>query len=268
MNHLLRELAPVASGAWSEIDGLAKKTLQLGLAGRRVVDLRGPLGWEAAAIATGRVDPLQGAPAEGVCALRRRSQELVELLAPFELERKELDALSRGDAGADLAPVVKAAKAIGLAEDRAIFHGFPEGGIGGLIPSSPHAPLRLPERFNDYPSVVIEALETLRNAGVDGPYGIALGARCYTGLLEAVDPSGYPVMQRLGKVMEGPLVRAPAVDGALVLSLRGGDFELALGADLSIGYLSHTEQRVRLQLVETMTFRVLSPEAAIHLAHP
>ncbi len=53
----------------------------------------------------------------------------------------------------------------------------------------------------------------------------------------------------------------------MVLSLRGGDFELTIGRDLSIAYQSHTDKTVRLYLVETMAFRVLTPEAAVALAH-
>jgi uncharacterized linocin/CFP29 family protein len=52
-----------------------------------------------------------------------------------------------------------------------------------------------------------------------------------------------------------------------VLSLRGGDFELTIGRDISIAYQSHTDTSVRLYLVETMAFRVLVPEAAVALAH-
>ena len=69
------------------------------------------------------------------------------------------------------------------------------------------------------------------------------------------------------KLVDGPLVWAPAVNGAVVLSLCGGDFELTIGSDLSIAYQSHTDKVVRLYLVETMAFRVLTPEAAVALAH-
>ena len=69
------------------------------------------------------------------------------------------------------------------------------------------------------------------------------------------------------KLVDGPLVWAPAVNGAVVLSLRGGDFELTIGTDISIAYQSHTDTSVRLYLVETMAFRVLTPEAAVALAH-
>jgi uncharacterized linocin/CFP29 family protein len=51
-----------------------------------------------------------------------------------------------------------------------------------------------------------------------------------------------------------------------VLSMRGGDFSLHLGQDLSIGYLSHTEAEVTLYLQESLTFQLLAGEAAVALA--
>ncbi|MBV8805237.1 MAG: encapsulin, partial [Sinobacteraceae bacterium] len=48
-----------------------------------------------------------------------------------------------------------------------------------------------------------------------------------------------------------------------VLSTRGGDFELTIGSDVSIGYLSHTDTAVRLYLEEVFTFRVLTSEASV-----
>jgi hypothetical protein len=51
-----------------------------------------------------------------------------------------------------------------------------------------------------------------------------------------------------------------------VLTTRGGDFELNLGRDVSIGYLSHTASAVRLYLQQTFVFRVLTSEASVALS--
>ncbi len=61
-----------------------------------------------------------------------------------------------------------------------------------------------------------------------GPYAIALGPRCYTGVVETTERGGYPVFEHLRMILGGPVVWAPAVDGAVVLSQRGGDFELVV----------------------------------------
>jgi hypothetical protein len=111
-----------------------------------------------------------------------------------------------------------------------------------------------------------EALQKLRGAGIGGPYVIALGPRCYTGLGKTL-LGGFPVLEHLRRLVDGAIVSAPAVDGAVVLSTRGGDFELTVGQDFSIGYLDHTADAVRLYLQESFTFRLLSPEAAVPLAN-
>jgi uncharacterized linocin/CFP29 family protein len=94
-----------------------------------------------------------------------------------------------------------------------------------------------------------------------------LSDRCYTGLNQTTN-GGYPVFEHVRRVLGGPIYRAPAIDGAIVLSQRGGDFELIVGQDLSIGYLSHNAEKVTLYLEESLTFRLLSPEAAVPLSYP
>lgn len=267
MNDLLRELAPISAQAWAEIEEEAKRTLRVLLAARRLVDVVGPLGWSTAAIPDGRTQALATAPQPGVSARLRKAQPLVELRTTFELSRDELEAIGRGAKDADLNPVRNAARAAALAEDRAIFEGYDAAGIVGIAGAAREAGLEIPPQYEDYPDVVAEATDRLRSEGVGGPYGIALGPRCHTGLTRSTD-RGYPVIEHVKKLLDGPIVWAPAVDGAVVLSLRGGDFELSVGQDFSIGYLDHTSTTVRLYLQESFTFRTLSPEAAVPLFYP
>jgi uncharacterized linocin/CFP29 family protein len=105
----------------------------------------------------------------------------------------------------------------------------------------------------------------LRLVGVNGPYSVLLGANEYTELAETRD-HGYPVLEHVKRIIDGNIIWAPAISGAFVLSTRGGDFELSIGQDVSIGYLSHTDTIVRLYLEETFTFRVLTSEASVALS--
>lgn len=266
MSPLLRELAPITAQAWALIEEEAKRTLKLKLAARKLVDFTGPLGWEASAVSLGRVARLEKAPADGVEARLRRAQPLVELRIPFELQREELEAAGRGAADPVLDPVREAAGTAAIAEDRAVFNGFAAAGIRGIVEEAASSKLTLSDDYQAYPGVVADAINGLHKAGVEGSYGIALGPRCYTGLTKTTH-GGYPVMEHVRRLLDGPIVWAPAVDGAVVLSLRGGDFELTVGQDFSIGYLEHTASSVRLYLQESFTFRVLSAEAAVPLAY-
>jgi uncharacterized linocin/CFP29 family protein len=267
MNHLLRKLAPISGAAWSTIDEEARRVLKLKLAARKLVDFCGPLGLEAAAVNLGRVESLQAGPTAGVAAARRRVQPLIEIRADFELSRAELNDVDRGRKDPDLAPLIDAATRMAHAEDAAAFHGYAAAGIRGISEASAHPELTLSDAYERYPQSVAEATRLLRLAGVDGPYAVALGPRCYTGLMQATGSGGYPVLEQVRRVIDGPIVWAPAVDGAIVVSLRGGDFELSVGQDLSIGYAGHDDESVQLYLFETFTFRVLTPEAGIALAY-
>jgi uncharacterized linocin/CFP29 family protein len=265
VNDLHRELAPITAEAWREIDEQARRALVDRLAARKLVDFRGPLGWDHAAEPTGRTELPADGPVNGIAVRVRQVQPLIELRATFELARPELDAVSRGAKDPDLRPLVEAAAHLARAEDDIVFSGLPVAGVRGIIASSPHRPLDLAEDHEAYPRVVAEAAEVLREAGVAGPYAIALGPRCYTFLSRTTGPGGYPVIRHVKQLIDGPVVWAPNLDGALVLSLRGGDFELVSGRDISIGYDSHTTTAVRLYLEESLTFRLLGPEAAVPL---
>jgi uncharacterized linocin/CFP29 family protein len=108
-------------------------------------------------------------------------------------------------------------------------------------------------------------VQLLLGSGVSGPYGMALGREQYQLVVETAEHGGYPLLDHLGKILEGPIVWAPGVRGAVVLSLRGDDFIFESGQDISIGYGSHDGDVVRLYLEESFSFRVLEPDAAVAL---
>ncbi len=267
MNHLHRELAPVSEAAWAEIEAEARRSLRHFLTARKLVDFSGPHGWDHSALGLGRVAPSSEGPADGVESRIRLVQPLAELRTPFALDRAEVDAVDRGAPDADWDPVVNAARRAALAEDHLAFRGFAAAGVRGIVETTPHDPVTINTDYDRYPNYVAKAVETLKRAGVSGPYALALGPRCYTGVIETTEHGGYPVLEHLRLIVEGPVVWAPAVDGAVLISQRGDDFELVVGQDLSIGYLDHDADRVRLYLEESITFRAASPEAAVAMAY-
>ena len=189
---------------------------------------------------------------------------LVEARAGFELSREELRDADRGAEDTDLEALDNAAHQIALAENVAVFHGW-EGAITGIVDASPHDPMKLGDAAEGYPRPVAGAVERLLCDGITGPYGLALGRDQYRRVVETAEHGGYPLLDHLGKILEGPIVWAPGVQGAVVVSLRGGDFLFESGQDLSIGYDSHDANVVRLYLEESFSFRVATPEAAVVL---
>ncbi|MBU9763221.1 bacteriocin [Mycobacterium sp. TNTM28] len=263
MNNLYRELAPITASAWAEIELEASRTFKRHIAGRRVVDVSEPGGPVTAAISTGHLLDVSP-PGDGVVAHLRDAKPLVRLRVPFTVQRKDIDDVERGSQDSDWDPVKDAAKKLAFVEDRAIFEGYPAASIEGIRSSSSNPALALPDDAREIPDVIAQALSELRLAGVDGPYSVLLSAETYTKVSETT-VGGYPIRDHLSRLVDGQIIWAPAIDGAFVLSTRGGDFDLQLGTDVSIGYLSHDAESVQLYLQETLTFLAYTAEASVAL---
>ncbi|MGH7804387.1 MAG: family 1 encapsulin nanocompartment shell protein [Candidatus Binatia bacterium] len=262
---LRRDLAPIGPEAWEEIDREASRVLKLKLVGRKIVDFDGPHGWKCAAVNLGRLGPLERAPGEGVEARVRLVQPLIEVRVPFSLDREDLDGVARGAKTFELEAVVEAAERAARTEDDSIFKGYAGAGITGIVEASPHKPVAIPSDATKFPDVLLQAAQVLREAGVNGPYALVLGDDWYRKVSLATI-TGHPIRRWIEQqILDGPLLWAPSIEGALVLSMRGGDFELTVGQDVSVGYSSHDAERVELFLVESFTFRVLDGAAAVAL---
>ena len=263
MNNLYRDLAPITDEAWDQIEEEATRTFKRHIAGRRVVDVSEPGGPVTAAISTGHLLDVT-APGDGVVAHLREARPLVRLRVPFTVARVDVDDVERGSQDSDWDPVKAAAKQLAFAEDRAIFEGYKDASIDGIRKCSSNTALALPSDPKEIPDVISQALSELRLAGVDGPYCVLLSADVYTQVSETT-AHGYPIREHLNRLIDGEIIWAPAIDGAFVLSTRGGDFDLQLGTDVSIGYLSHDAQSVQLYLEETLTFLCYTAEASVAL---
>ena len=264
MNHLHRELAPISEAGWKAVDDEARTRLTTHLAARKLVDFAGPHDWSHSATNLGRITTISG-PSEGVAAAQRRVLPLVELRTDFNVSRVQVDDAARGATDLDLAELDEAARQIAVGENVTVFHGHEAAGMRGITASSPHEPIVLGEDMEEYPNGVARAADMLRQAGIDGPYGLAIGPEIYTRIVETTEHGGYLLFDHLRQILGGPLVWAPGVEGGIVLSLRGGDFLFDCGQDLSIGYADHDAEIVRFYLEESFSFRVLEPGAAVAL---
>lgn len=263
MNHLLRGHAPITEAGWSLLDEEATERLTVALGARKVVDFSGPHGWEYSATNLGRTVRIAPSGTEGIMVRCRKVLPLAEVRADFPVRREELLDYERGAQDADLDDLDAAALRLATAENAAVFHGWSEAGIVGITEASSHPTVSHGEQFGNYPECVAHALESLRSAGVGGPYALALSPADYTAVVETSQRGGYPLLEHVRKILDGPIVWAPGVRGGVVASLRGGDFLFESGQDLAIGYDHHDADTVYLYLEETFSFRVATPEAAV-----
>ncbi|WP_447642792.1 MULTISPECIES: family 1 encapsulin nanocompartment shell protein [Chitinophagaceae] len=263
MNNLHRKLAPISEAAWAQIEQEASRTLKRYLAARRVVDVDGPKDFSLSAVGTGHIHTIDS-PGDDIQASIREVNRVVELRIPFELTRQAIDDVERGSNDSDWQPLKDAARKIAFAEDRAVFEGYAAADIKGIRQGSSNTALSLPASVKNYSDMVARALNELRLAGVNGPYLLVLGADAYTAASGGSD-EGYPVLHHIRELVDNEIIYAPAIQGGFVLSTRGGDFQLSIGQDISIGYLSHTDTTVKLYLQESFTFQFYTSEAVVCL---
>jgi uncharacterized linocin/CFP29 family protein len=263
MNNLHRELAPISDAAWAQIEEETSRTFKRHIAGRRVVDMHGPANTILSAVGTGHLTTIKS-PADGILARQREVKAVVELRVPFDLQRQAIDDVERGSNDSDWQPAKDAAKKLAFAEDGAIFEGYAAAGIMGILQGTSNPVITLPDSVREYPNAIAQALTTLRLAGVNGPYSVVLDADVYTALSESSD-QGYPIIEHVRRLVDDKIIWAPGIRGAFVMTTRGGDFDLQIGQDVSVGYLSHTDDAVTLYLQESFTFLLLTTEASVAL---
>lgn len=264
MNNLYRDLAPISAAAWAQIEDEASRTLKRYLGARRVIDVHGPKGYDLSAIGTGHIRPVDPI-ADGVHSAQREVSPLVELRVPFTLTRSAVDDVARGSNDSDWQPLKDAARQIALAEDRLVFDGYASAGIKGMLPETSNPTVPLPKDASDYPQAVARAVSQLRLAGVNGPYALVLGTAAFTAATGGAE-DGYPVANHLKRLVDADIVWSEALKGGAVVTTRGGDFDLYLGQDISIGYLSHDADSITLYLQETLTFQMQTAEAVVVLS--
>lgn len=261
---LRRNMAPIVDEAWKEIELQSSRILKGNLSGRRLVDFCGPHGWQHAAVNLGRLEVRAGDSVDGVNWGMHKVLPLVEIRVPFRLGIWDLDDVMRGAKNPDLEALKEAARKVAIFEETAIYRGFEGAGIQGMLACSSHAPVPLsPDRSRFLESVEL-ALLAIQEAEVGGPFTLVLGTEPYKWLM-AGDPGAYPLRERVKTLVSGGVHWSPVLEGGAVLSTRGGDFEMTVGQDVTIGYKAHDAKEVELYFTESFTFRVLEPAAAVEL---
>lgn len=259
MDILKRELAPMTTKVWQEIESRAAEILRSRLSARKVVHVEGPKGWDYTAVPEGRLDLVDdsGDVKSGVF----RVAPLSEARVRFSLNRWEMDNLNRGAKDIDLDSLDAAAEKIADFEEKAIYHGFKAGGIVGLDEASTHKPVAFGKDGSSIMESITIALVTLRASHAQGPVSLIVGTKAWLSLNKEVQ--GIPLIERIERLIGGKVVHSLAIDGAYLLPFDDENLELTIGQDFAIGYESHDTKEVTLFLTESFTFRVLDPNLIV-----
>ena len=250
MNILKKSLAPITDKAWEEITEQLDDILKTYLTARKFVDIDGPNGLEFGSVSTGRLITPDNEDKGGINYGIREVLPLVEIRKPFELAKD-----------ADLEPLEKAAKEFALFEEKAIYDGFEPASIKGLKTSSDKSPVNVSSDVNEFIKEVGNQAVYLKENAVEGPYTLVITAKDWLDLVKLSE--GYPVQKQIKEILGGKVIINHSNENTFLVSERGGDYELVLGQDITLGYDSHDTKSVKLYLTSSFTFRILSPEAIV-----
>lgn len=263
MDIFKRSLAPIVPAAWEEIDAQAAMVLKGVIAGRKVVDVKGPLGWNTDAVSEGTLSLVEESPVEDVSYGIRESLPMVEIRVPFTMSMWDLDDISRNSKTIDFTPVIEAARKAALFEDTAVFQGLEEAGILGLELEADNDPVEIKLEDECIVASIVEAITTLGSRSMEGPYALVCSLPLWTKI--KTSSKAYPLFKRVKDVLgeDGRIVLSPQYDTCMLVSMKEGNSELIIGQDFSIGYQSHTNTDVTFYITETFTFRTIAPESIV-----
>ena len=263
MNIFKKTIAPVTDKAWEVITDRTKQILKTYQTARRFVNINGPNGLEQGGISTGRLIIPENQSDNGVSYGIRELLPLVEVRKPFELDLWELDNIERGAKDINLLPLERAVKEVALFEENAIYEGFEPANIKGLEESSTIKPVSIPKNINSFLKEIGNQVIHLGKNSVEGPYSIVINAIEWLELIKLSE--GYPVQIQLKEILGGKVIINHTNKNSFLVSERGGDYELILGQDITLGFESYESGNVRLYLTSSFTFRVLNPDAVVVL---
>lgn len=262
MDLLKRSLAPITQEAWDVVDEEAVKVLKMSLSARRFADVKGPFGWNYHGWPMGRLAMADSAFVDGAEHGVRVIQPLVEVRVPFSMECRDLDDITRGSTTTDLTSLQNAARKIALFEEKAVYTGLEEASIQGMEKASDNGPVTVPAGDDGMVESVAQAALILKDRSIEGPYCLI----CQKDLWKRIVTlsKGYPARKRIEAIAD-KIILSPLVDRSFLVSERGGDMELVLGQDLSIGYSETSQGKVHLYMTESFTFAVPGPEVIVPL---
>lgn len=258
MNILKKPLAPIADKAWEEILLQSERVINTFQTGRKFADVSGPKGIEFGAISTGKLRVPSNQSVEGVQIGIREVVPVLEVRKSFELNRWELDNASRDMSDLDLGALEKAAQQVASFEDQCLYYGFDNSIAQGLA-NTHNKPVKAKMETRDFLHKLATQVISLQKDAVEGPYALILPDEVWSALVS--DSVNYPLQTLVKEITSGTIITHHVNQDSFLVSERGGDFELHLGQDISIGYENHDKEKVNLFFTESFVYQIHSPEA-------
>ena len=264
MEFLNRVNAPFGNGVWSEIDSTLNEFLSKRLNIRGIVDFNENYDYNDDAISTKAINEVSNK--KGLSISTREPIKMAEIKKVFSIPKSVIEDIKRGIEDYDDSSLANAANEFATVENDMILNGLKEANIQGII-SNKEVPSLDVSSTKEILSGVAQSLGVFNKNFVDGNFKLIISnntlASLYTQFFD-----GISVKTKIDDILgQGNIVVNKDIGDkkALLVSQRGGDFELFSGLDVSLGFEKETKDDIELFLIQTSAFRITGPEGAVLL---
>jgi uncharacterized linocin/CFP29 family protein len=266
MRYLPREDAPISGRTWHALDQAVVSSAKSQLAGRRVLEIEGPLGFGFRAMEMGEhTTEGEGRFEEARATMTAPRLAAIPLLqASFTLPIRDVAAAEEGRAVLDCGPAAKAAVAVARLEEQLVFHGSKALGAAGLMTASGSQRTKLGDwsKVGQPMEDLIKAVGTLDAAGFPGPYAAALAPGLYGELFRLYEESNVTQLQHVGQLLTAGVVKAPALtSGGVVVTAVKEFASILLAQDMIAAYVGPSGASYEFVVMESLVPRIVMPES-------
>jgi uncharacterized linocin/CFP29 family protein len=237
------------------LDNVMIETAKQRLAGRRLLDVEGPLGLGTKGI------PLQDTTTEdGTVSSQFLPLHMIREV--FTLGIRDLAHYEQAALPFNAQAVAEAALEVARQEDTLIFYGAP--GVDGLMTAEGANRVGL----SDWGEVgtamddLINAVNTLDTAGFYGPYTLALAPARYNLLFRRYQNGNMSEIEHVRTLVTDGIVKAPILEeGGVLVAAARPYASIVLGQDMTIGFIGPAEDQMEFFISESLALRLLRPQA-------
>ncbi len=273
MDYLDRATAPLTEAEWSRIDEAVVSSARNTMVGRRVVEVLGPLGAGAFSVP---FSVFRGKQAAGVDmtgegegfvveASDRKTVSLPQLYTDFKIAWRDVETDRQMGLPVDVSAAGIAAGVVASQEDALIFNGSKELGLEGLFTASGRSKVKAAnwEEPGSGLADVIKAVSQLAGAGHYGPYAMVMSPVQFGKLIRVYGNTGTLELDQIKALVTGGVYFSNVIDGqkAVLVEVGSKNLSLAVGQDLTVGYLGAEKMNQLFRVLETVALLIRRPSA-------
>ena len=268
MDYLTRESAPISMDMWAQIDNAVVDAAKKHLVCRRFLSLYGPLGAGVSHISVDSSEKKEET-SDGFCyATGRKIIELPQLYEDFTLFWRDIEESQKSGCPLDLSAAMTAAQKAAKREDNLILFGNKQLGQEGLLTAKDSFKIKRgnwnegEDAFRD----VAHGIAHLSSNSLLGRYALILSPDVYLSLQRILPGINILESERIAKLVDGRVYATGAfgANKAVLVCAEPQYMDLAVGCDMSTGYLETKELNHVFRILETVALRIKAPKAIVN----